>query len=131
MAAVFVPLSFWLFDTLVKLLGSISIDDVGADLCLFAISFNATTLLTALAESAANASSLARDQLVAFTSIALVVSLLLYVTSVLVIAPPGSNTLPPPFPWIKSRPWKVAFTVALGFVAVAVEVGVYVWMMVQ
>ena len=130
-AAVFVPLSFWLFDTLVKLLGSVSIEDVGADLCLFSVSFNATTLLGALAQAAAQRPPAAREEIAALASVALVTSLLLYVLSVLIIAPAGSQPLPKILMWLKSLSWKISLTVAFGFISTGVEVGVYVWLLMK
>jgi hypothetical protein len=131
LAAAFVPLIFWLFDTLVKQLGSIPTDDVGADLCLVAVSFNSTTLLTALVSTATGSNQATRDGLVGLTSASLGASLILYVFALILIAPPGPLPLPALLRWLKAKTWKTILAVVLGFLALSSEVGLYTWMLLK
>ncbi|HEX8131065.1 MAG TPA: hypothetical protein VF527_18335 [Pyrinomonadaceae bacterium] len=122
--AIIIPLAFWLFDILAKVLGALSTEDVGADLCLVGISFNATTLLTSLFYSGSLTEADAK-RLTAIYSATLIVSLVLYIFSLILIAPTG-RSYPALFQWLRGKSWKVALTVVLGFIALSVEVAIFV-----
>jgi hypothetical protein len=122
--AVFIPLGFWLFDVIVKLLGAFQTDDVGADLCLFGVSFSGSTLLaSAMSSQSARATA---PLLSALTGGSLVISLIIYMFSMVLISPSPGLALPVGIRWLRNRSWRVAFTVFLGFFTVAVEIALYV-----
>lgn len=126
---IFIPLAFWLFDTLVKVLGSISTDDIGADLCLFGVSFNVTTLLissisTGLGAGKGDENSV--EHLVAIASLALVVSLIFYVFSLLLIAPSRRKSYPSFIRSLRANPYKVTITVTIGFAMILTQTIIYV-----
>jgi hypothetical protein len=127
--AVFIPLGFWAFDIVVKVLGSIPTDDTGADLCLFGISFNVTTLLQTITSHIARPSEEIGPSIppyVALSSAALVASLILYVFCLILIAP-QSRQYPPIIQKLRRNPRKALYiTVVLGFLTVATEVALYI-----
>jgi hypothetical protein len=86
--AIAVPILFWMLDTLIKVLGSFSVEDVGCDLCLIGITFNATTLLNS------------RFSQVAL--LALAASFVFYVFSLAVVSPSRRNTWPKAIAWFRS-----------------------------
>jgi|SRR5215213_3001802 len=126
---IFIPLAFWLFDTLVKVLGSISTDDIGADLCLFGVSFNVTTLLISSISSelrTGNGNENSVKQLVAIASLALMISLIFYVFSLLLIAPSRRKSYPNFIRSLRANPNKVTITVIIGFAMVLTQTIIYV-----
>lgn len=127
--AIFIPLAFWLLDVLIKVLGAFKTDDVGSDLCLFGVSFNGSTLLTSAMSSSWAGASVSEDLtrfLSALTAGSLIVSLLMYVFSMILISPSRRRTFPRAISWLRSRSWVVSFTVFLGFITIAIEIGLYV-----
>jgi succinate dehydrogenase hydrophobic anchor subunit len=124
---IFIPLLFWVFDVLVKVLGSYEIDGVGADLCLLGISFNGSTLLTsAMSTPGTAATAASAGYLSAVTGLSLAVSLLIYIFAMIVLAPDRGQKFPALFNWLRRRRWKIILTIFLGFVTVGAEIGSYV-----
>jgi hypothetical protein len=121
--AVAIPLGFWLFDTILKVLGRIDYSDVGADLCLFCISFNTTTIFVHALKSG-NTVELEAQRLTAICVGVLVYSLIIYVFSLIVIAP-KRRKYPRFFEWFRNKSWSVTFTVALGFLSLFLEIAIY------
>ena len=127
--AILIPLAFWLLDVFVKVLGAFSTDDVGADLCLFGVSFNGSTLLTAAMSSRYAGAAAASDSaafLSALTGASLILSMILYVFSMILISPSRPRTFPVAIAWLRARSWRVSLTVFLGFITLAIEIGLYV-----
>jgi hypothetical protein len=112
--ALLIPLAFWVFEVLIKVLGDFSLDDVGADLCLFGVSFNGSAMLAAAVSTRAYAAS---------AGAILVGSLLLYIFSMILVSP---RRFPyPAVRWLQTRTWKVSMTVFLGFTALVAEITLY------
>lgn len=127
--AIFIPLAFWLFDFFIKVLGAFKTDDVGADLCLFGVSFNGSTLLTSAMSSSWAGASASEDLtrcLSALTGGSFAVSLLLYVFSMILISPSRRRGFPAAINWLRGRSWVVPLTVFLGFITLVIEIGLYV-----
>jgi hypothetical protein len=122
--AVLIPLAFWLFDIFAKILGALSTEDVGADLCLVGVSFNGTTLLATLFNSGILTGDDAKRLTVIYTT-TLVVSLILYVFSLILIAPASGRPYPALIAWLRGRSWKVTLTVVLGFIALSIEIIIF------
>jgi hypothetical protein len=118
-----IPLLFWLFDTLVKVYGSISIDDIGADLCLFAISFNVTTIFISSVGSSLGAG---REGYATVAALALIVSLIFYIFTLSIIAPGRRKKFPNIIRVLRNNPNKVAITVGIGFAIVLAQTTIYV-----
>jgi succinate dehydrogenase hydrophobic anchor subunit len=110
-------------------LGSIPTDDIGADLCLFGVSFNTTTLLVSTVSSAFKVGlknpELA-NKFVAIAVTALVISLILYVFSLILIAPSRRKSYPRFIQMLRKKSWRVKFTVIIGFFALAIQIAIYV-----
>jgi hypothetical protein len=123
--AIVIPLAFWVFDILAKVLGALPTEDVGADLCLVGVSFNATTLLTSLFYSG-SLTEVDAKRLTAIYSTTLILSLVLYVFSLILIAPSAGRSYPALFSWLRGKSWKVTLTVILGFIALSAEIGIFV-----
>jgi hypothetical protein len=111
--AILIPLAFWAFEVLVKVLGEFPVDDIGADLCLFGVSFNGSTMLAAAVSARAYPAA---------SGGIFVVSLLLYMFAMILVSP--KNFPYPLIQWL--RPWKVGLTVSLGFAALFVEIILYI-----
>lgn len=134
MLAFLIPVLFWMFDAIAKLLGSISIEDIGADLCLFGVSFNVTTLListtSTLLRSKDNTPD-ASDSIVVIALLALVVSLILYVFSLLLIAPTPQLSYPQWISRLIQRPqsWRVTLTIRIGIISSITQLAVYAFVL--
>jgi hypothetical protein len=114
-----IPLLFWLFDTLVKVYGSIPVDDIGADLCLFAISFNVTTMV-------GSSLGMGREGYATIAALALVVSLILYIFTLSIIAPRRRKKFPGVIQMFRNKPNRITITVIIGFTTVLVQTTIYV-----
>src|SRR5438874_398416 len=79
-----IPLLFWLFDVCTKFLAALSTEDVGADLCLLGLSFGLTTMIPEAAKLHAGEAS---DKTIAFGALGAAASIVLYVITLILIAP--------------------------------------------
>lgn len=120
---VFIPVLFWFFDFIIKLLGNISTDDIGADLCLFAISFNFSTLFVSFVGTSLNIVS---QGYVAVALIALLISLIIYIFILLIITPRRSKKYPAVIQSLRNSSNKKTITVVIGFVTVFAQTIFYV-----
>jgi hypothetical protein len=124
-----IPLAFWVFDVLGKMIGGLQIDDIGADLCLLGLSFSATTLLLSLFSTAFEIKPQNEEligQLAGTAAGALLISLIAYMFSLSLIATSSDETFPRLLRLIRDSDWNVRVTVAIGFAVVAIQTVVYV-----
>jgi hypothetical protein len=124
--AMAIPLGFWILDTFLKIFGQIDYDDVGADLCLFGISFNTTTIFFHALKSGSPV-ELEAQRLTALCVGILLYSLIVYVFALIVIAP-REKKYPPFFERFRNRPWSVKLTVVIGFLSLFFEIVIYLYL---
>jgi hypothetical protein len=122
--AVAIPLLFWVLDSLIKVLGQVSIEDVGADLCLFGVSFNVTTLLTRAFKFTTQGRAEDVQWFTLVFALVLGASLILYVFAILLLTP-TSHVIPAPISWLRGKTWKVKFTSFVGALALSGEIIIY------
>jgi|GEM_PF-6187246 glucan phosphoethanolaminetransferase (alkaline phosphatase superfamily) len=120
---ILIPLLFWLFDTLIKVYGSIPVDDIGADLCLFAVSFNITTIFISSVSSSLGEIG---EGYATIAALALIVSLILYVFTLTIIAPGKRKKYPSLIQKLRINPNRVFITVVIGFTIVFTQTMIYV-----
>lgn len=133
-SAIFVPIAFWIFDVLVKVLGGIDTDDMGADLCLIGIVFGSTSLLSIKILSTFQNSTIDKEsaeQLVTWVILLLIVSIIIYIFSLILIAPGEREDYPSWINEIRSNNNKVRYTIIAGLMVLAIETFIYVWYLVQ
>ena len=129
--AIFIPLGFWALDFLAKVLGSLPVDDVGTDLCLFALSFSATTLLVSSTSRAfrlgVNNEAIVQV-LIVIALIAMVLSFLLYMFALILIKPSRARLRPLWIQRLREKPqdWKVNLTVGLGLFTLIMQITLYI-----
>jgi hypothetical protein len=128
--AVIVPLAFWGIDVLIKILGNISIDDAGSDLCLFAITFNATTLFQTATSSILLTPQPSYEYIQYFIplfSILLITSIFFYLFSLIIISRSRRQNYPAFILILRQLSWKETLTVIFGFISSSTGIGMYVY----